>query len=157
MAELTLNEFADRVGEIFPLVIKGFLKRQTNELCQGKITMPQLIILDFLDKRGELKMTDLAHEMGVTTAAMTGIVDRLVRYGYAVRVDEPNDRRIVRIKTTAKGSSLVKKINQQRRDMIIDIFGKLSQSERDAYIAVLSRIRDILNEAKKAEETNGKN
>lgn len=140
----SIYEFADKIGEIFPIVIKEFLKRQTNELCKGKITMPQFLILSFLERQGECKMTQLARFMGVTTAAMTGIVDRLVRDGYAERVSDPKDRRIIRIKTTAKGASLVHKINLHRRQMIIDIFGRLSQQDREDYLKIITRIRDVL-------------
>ncbi|MDD5449501.1 MAG: MarR family transcriptional regulator [Candidatus Omnitrophica bacterium] len=140
----SISEFADKIGEVFPIVIKEFLKRQTNELCKGNITMPQFLILNFLEKEGGSKMTELARFMNVTTAAMTGIVDRLVREGYAGRVYDPKDRRIIRIKTMAKGSGLVRKINLQRRQMIIDIFGRLSEQDRDDYLKVIMRIRDML-------------
>lgn len=141
---LSVHEFADRMNEVIPLIIKGFSKRQTNELCKGKITLPQFIILDFLDRRGELRMTDLAHFMDVTTAAMTGVIERLVRYGYVERIFEPDDRRIIKIRPTAKGDVLVKKINQQRRQLIIDVFGNVSEHDRGEYLRIIIQIRDIL-------------
>jgi len=106
--------------------------------------MPQFIILDCLHRQGETRMTDLAKFMGVTTPAMTGIVERLVKYQYAERVFDPDDRRIIKIKVTAKGSSLVKRITRQRHQMITDIFGKLSFKDREDYLRIITRIRDIL-------------
>ncbi len=147
MSQTPLSEFADKINEIFPMVIREFLRRQTNELSKGRITMPQVIILNFLYNQGESRMTDLAHFMSVTTAAMTGIIERLVRYGYALRISEPNDRRIIKIKLTSRGSVLVKKINQQKRRMIIDIFSKLPQQEREDYLRIIMHIRDILTQA----------
>ena len=144
MTQASLSEFADKINEVFPMVIREFLKRQTNELSKGNITMPQMVILNFLYNHGESRMTDLAHFMSVTTAAMTGIIERLVRYGYVLRISEPNDRRIIKIKLTSKGAVIVKKINQQKRRMIIDIFSKLPQQERDDYLRIILHIRDIL-------------
>lgn len=145
MTQVSLPEFADKMNEVMPAIIKEFAKRQANELYKGKVTLPQFLILDFLNiQGGESKMTDLAHFLGVTTAATTGIVDRLVKYGYCFRVSEPKDRRIIKIKPTPKGSRLVRKINQQRRQMIIKIFGKISQKEREDYLRILMHIRDIL-------------
>ncbi len=149
MAPDSLPEFADKLSRIMPVMIKEFAQRQANELYKGKITLPQFLVLDFLQKEGESKMTVLARFMGVTTAAMTGNVERLVRDGYAVRAYDEKDRRIIRIKLTLKGTALVKKINQQRRQMIIKIFGKISQGEREEYLRILSRIRDMLTEEKK--------
>ena len=90
-----MNEFADQINEIMPVVAREFWKKQGNDLDKNKITISQLLILNFLAKRGESKMSDLAHFMEVTTAAMTGIVDRLVRSGYVIRLPQTEDRRII--------------------------------------------------------------
>ncbi len=139
-----LLDFADKINEIMPMIIKEFARRQANELYKGKITLPQMLILDFLNKNGESKMTDIARFIGVTTAAMTGIIDRLEKYNYVLRAMDLNDRRIIKVKLTLRGVSLVNKVNQQRRQMIINIFGKISDSERQDYLKILMHIRDIL-------------
>lgn len=146
---LSLSEFADKLNKIMPVIMKEFVRRDTNELYKGKITLPQFLVLGFLSEKGEAKMTGLAQFMKVSTAAMTGIVERLVRYGYALRVYEPKDRRIIKIKITPKGAELVKKINRQRRQMVINIFGKISEAERQDYLRILSRLHDILTKEQK--------
>lgn len=148
MSQVSLAEFADKISEVFPVVIKEFLKRQTNELCHGKITMPQFIILNSLERQGENRMTDLANFMSVTTAAMTGLIDRLVRDGYVERAEDPDDRRIIKVRATAKGSVLVRKVNLQKRQMIIDIFGRLTQQDREEYLRIIIRVRDVLTDQK---------
>jgi len=144
MLQSSLLEFADKMNEVMPGIIQGFARRQADELYKGKITLPQLLILDFLSQQGESRMTDMAHFMHVTTAAMTGIVDRLVGYGYAARVYEPEDRRIIKIKLTPGGNELVKKINTQRRSMVIKIFGSISETDRQDYLRILMQIKEIL-------------
>lgn len=150
MSPVSLSEFADRMNEVMPVLIKEFARRQTDELVKGKITLPQFLILDFLHKKDKSKMKDMAYFMGVTTAAMTGIVDRLVREDYVERVYDSKDRRIIRIKLTSKGTKIIEKINQQRHQMIIKIFGKISPRERQDYLSILMHIRDILIKEKKA-------
>lgn len=142
MPGFSLGEFADKLNEIMPVIVKEFLKKQANEL--GKLTLPQFFILDYLTRQGESKMTDLALFLGVTTAAMTGIVERLVKNKFVQRIYEPEDRRIIKIKPTTKGLELVKKINLQKRQMIIKTFGRISQKEREDYLNVLIRIHNIL-------------
>ncbi|MDP2921806.1 MAG: MarR family transcriptional regulator [Candidatus Omnitrophota bacterium] len=143
--KVSLYEFADRINDIVPIMIREFAKYQVNELSKGKITLPQFLILGFLEKSGEAKMSGLASFMAVSTAAMTGTVDRLVRYGYVTREPEPKDRRVIKIKITLKGRELVKKINSQRRQMIVDIFGKISEADRSDYLRVLTKIEEILS------------
>lgn len=144
MEQFSLSEFADKMSDILPVIMKEFARRQVNELYKGKITLPQFLILEFLNRQGETRMTDLAHFMGVTTAAMTGVVDRLVRYGYVERIYDSKDRRIIKVKMLANGQRLVRKINNQRRQMVIQIFGKISEADRQDYLRILTQIRDIL-------------
>ena len=146
--QLSLLEFADRLLDIFLVVMREISRSQADELYKGKITLPQLLTLDFLIQKDESKMTDIAHFMRVTTAAITGIVDRLVRDGYVTRVYEPQDRRIIKVKPTSRGAKLVKKIKAQRRKAIINVFGKITPAEREDYLRILLRIQDILTTGK---------
>lgn len=149
MPDLTLSEFADKIEEVVPAVMRGFAKMQTNELFKGKITLPQFFILSHLYKQGESQMNELANVMEVTTAAVTGIVDRLVTSGYVMRLYNPKDRRVINIRLTQKGSDLVKRISRQRREVTREIFGKISKEERENYLAIMLHIRDVLTEEEK--------
>jgi DNA-binding MarR family transcriptional regulator len=48
-----------------------------------------------LAERGRMTPGELAQETGLTTGAITGIVDRLAKAGYAARMPHPSDRRSV--------------------------------------------------------------
>ncbi|OGW92816.1 MAG: hypothetical protein A3K16_06510 [Omnitrophica bacterium RIFCSPLOWO2_01_FULL_45_24] len=144
MKSLTAAEFADKVGESMAAISREFMKQQSGEFYKVKITLPQLAILDLLNRLGELSMSDMARFMNVTTAAMTGIIDRLVRDSYVMRIPDPDDRRVIKIKLTAKGSSAAKNILEQRRRLITKIFGVLSRDEREEYLKILTRIQDGL-------------
>src|SRR5580704_16132559 len=50
--------------------------------------------LDLLS-RGPVTAGELARFTGLTTGAVTGIIDRLEKAGYAERINDPNDRRRV--------------------------------------------------------------
>lgn len=51
--------------------------------------------LDLLMRLGPLTAGELAGKTGLTTGAITGVIDRLERAGYAVRAGDPGDRRRV--------------------------------------------------------------
>ena len=141
---ITINEFADKLNNMMPVMIKEFSRRQAGEIYKGKITLPQFLILGFLHNNGDSKMCAIAKFMSVTTAAMTGMVDRLEGLGYVKREPEPEDRRIIKVVLTSKGRELVNKINLRRREMIVDVFGKISGQDRMDYLRVLTRVKDIL-------------
>ncbi len=148
MPKPSLIEFSDKINEIMPVIAKEFIRHQVGELSKGKITPPQLLALDFVHKQSELKMTDLAHLLGVTTAAITGIADRMVKYGYLIRVFDPADRRIIKVKLTPKGEQLLSKVNRARREMVTNVFGKISQSEREEYLKILTHVYEALAQEK---------
>ena len=64
------------------------------------INLTDLHCLNVVENRGGVTAGALATEMGLTTGAITGVIDRLERAGYARRVPDPADRRRVRIEVT---------------------------------------------------------
>jgi DNA-binding MarR family transcriptional regulator len=59
--------------------------------------------LDVIDQRGgRLTAGELAHELRLSTGAVTAILDRLEQAGYARRVPDPHDRRRVLVEQTPK-------------------------------------------------------
>jgi DNA-binding MarR family transcriptional regulator len=56
--------------------------------------------LDIIDREGPVAAGRLAQASGLTTAAVTAVIDRLERAGYARRVGDPKDRRRVLVELT---------------------------------------------------------
>ena len=144
MDKIALSEFADKVAQTWPVVIKEFMRSQTTAFHKIKITMPQCIVLEFLSHGDESKMTDIAKFINVSTAALTQVVERLVRDGYVVRAKDPNDRRIIRIKLTAKGTRTITDIVNKRKEMVMKMFSVISTEEREQYLRILEHIRHHL-------------
>jgi DNA-binding MarR family transcriptional regulator len=58
--------------------------------------------IDLIDQAGGMTAGELARAAGLTTGAVTAVVDRLERAGLARRVADPADRRRVRIEVTPR-------------------------------------------------------
>jgi DNA-binding MarR family transcriptional regulator len=56
--------------------------------------------LDVIQREGPVPAGRLAEETGLTTGAITTVLDRLERGGFARRVRDPNDRRRVLVEVT---------------------------------------------------------
>jgi DNA-binding MarR family transcriptional regulator len=63
-------------------------------------------ILDILDQFGRMSAGELARHSGLTTGAVTAVIDRLERAGYVERVADPGDRRRVLVDVTDKTRKL---------------------------------------------------
>lgn len=153
MAVLSIAEFVERLNQLVPVVMREFGRRMVRELYRDEVTFPQFFILEFLHRDGASKMSALAQCAGVSTPAMTGIADRLVKAGYIERNFNPADRRIINVKLTSRGLAFIKRINQQRKETAMKIFGQVSGKDREDYLRVLTRIHEVLTskpEVKKA-------
>jgi DNA-binding MarR family transcriptional regulator len=56
--------------------------------------------MDIIDREGPVPAGRLAEASGLTTPAVTAVIDRLAKAGYARRLDDPNDRRRVLVELT---------------------------------------------------------
>jgi DNA-binding MarR family transcriptional regulator len=66
--------------------------------------------LELLDRRGPLSAGQLADAAGLSAAAVTKVVDRLLAVGYVRRVRSDDDRRRVIIATTAAEHRLAREV-----------------------------------------------
>jgi DNA-binding MarR family transcriptional regulator len=58
--------------------------------------------IDLIDQAGGMTAGELARAAGLTTGAVTAVIDRLEKAGMARRVADPADRRRVRLEVTPK-------------------------------------------------------
>lgn len=101
--------------------------------------------LDLLS-RGPVTAGEIASFTGLTTGAVTGIIDRLANAGYAERVNDPKDRRRVLV---------ARKANSRLDEVLAAIFGPLgndmavvvsnyNQHELQVIADFLTRAREVL-------------
>ena len=68
--------------------------------CLG-VSETDLRCLNIIENAGGLSAGDLAAQSGLTGGAITGVIDRLGRAGFARRLLDPADRRRVRVEVTS--------------------------------------------------------
>lgn len=71
------------------------------------LSSSQLNTLMRLHYHGSCPVSAIGDEIGVTTSAASQIADRLAGMGLIERVDDPDDRRVRRVRLTPQGRSLV--------------------------------------------------
>ena len=92
------------------------------------------------------QVSDLAELFGVSVPSMSRAVDALVKAKLATRVEDPDDRRVRRVKITAKGRELVAKIVTVRMTGIEAFVSTLSSTQRrklDAAVESLMEREDL--------------
>jgi len=142
---MNIEEFAQRVIELFPQIAKGLLQREDNYLVKGEITLPQFWALDYLYRNAKSKMNNLARHLRISPAATTGLIDRLITQKLVTRKGDLEDRRIIWIELTPKGREIICDIRKQKIQTLIKIFGKISPNDRNLYLNILEQIVKIIN------------
>src|ERR1700732_4825169 len=123
-SDFDLQVAAEELAEIVMHMQRKFLHNLSEELGHGNVSFPQYFLLGCLEKQEVITMSGIASKMGHTTAAATGLVDRLEKLGYVQRSHALDDRRKVMVRITQKGSGLVAAI---RRDMVEKIMTLLRE------------------------------
>ena len=96
---------------------------------------------------------ELAGELGLTSAAITALVDRLERNGYVVRQRNNRDRRKVTIQADPERLREVASHYQSQGQAMTEVLDAYSETEFAAIIDFLTRTADVLvGQARLAQE-----
>ena len=149
---MDLNIFSKKLSSIMPDLMRQFLRRQSGALARGKISVPQMAIMQLLLKEKICTMTDISEHLGITMAAATGLADRLVAAKLVQRSGHLKDRRIVNITLTEKGKAIVQDARRQMEKVTEDVFGKLTDEERKNYLHIVEKLLLIMKQEGKEHE-----
>ena len=69
------------------------------------INRTDLDCTDIIERHGGITAGELAAEAGLTTGAVTAVIDRLERAGYARRVRDDEDRRRIKVEVPRSSSN----------------------------------------------------
>lgn len=97
---------------------------------ESGLTPARLSALSVLVFGGPCSLGDLARTEQVAGPTMTRIVDGLAALGLAVREQDPEDRRAVRVVPTEQGNALMMRARERRVEVIAEAVSGLTASER---------------------------
>ncbi|MEZ5385946.1 MAG: MarR family transcriptional regulator [Prosthecobacter sp.] len=113
---------------------REFLLNLSRELNRDNISFAQFFLLSYLSTSKELTMTDIARKMGHSTAAATGLVDRLEKLGYMERTHAIDDRRKVLVRITSRGLELVSRLRDELQNQIADAMSETSSNDAESFM-----------------------
>lgn len=139
--ESLLRSHAEKLADMFTVMQRSFVLHLSKELTRGNVSFPQYLLLGFLSQQDyPLSMTEVAIRMRHTTAAATGLVDRLERLGYAERQVDERDRRKVMVHITSKGLKLVSLVREDMIGNLIRLMGHLDSEEQRTWVRIYEKI-----------------
>lgn len=127
---------------------EAFMQRSMGELHRfsrtAGLSMAQVNVLFRLKHMETCAVSDVSEHLGVTDAAASQLIQRLVEADYLERSEDPTDRRIRRLALTPHGRALVQELVDRRRQWMHALAAQFSEPEKTVLSQALQRLSDSL-------------
>ena len=137
----TLNELLVGLFNFILYIEANNLKQKGVELSINEVH-----ILESIEKASSNTMSHLARRMMVTSGTLTTNVSRLEKKGYVERYRDENDRRIVRLRNTARALEVLKVHDEFHKNMIDKAIGDLGLDENEVLNTTLENILEYFSD-----------
>lgn len=134
----------DELVDVFRL--NGSLDRAFDALAARRLGVgaSDLECLSIIQRQGGVTAGELATQAGLTSGAITGVLDRLERLGYAERRRDPGDRRRITIAVTPKFYAIADEIwRPVKKDWDASIAARFTGAQLDVVLAFLTTANDV--------------
>ena len=121
----------DRLADFVLFTQRSCILNLSSELNRENVSFPQFFLLAYLSSEDYLTMSDIAKKMGHSTAAATGLVDRLEKLKYVERVHAAEDRRKIMVRITQKGATPVAHMRGEIASSLSDVMSEMDHEEAD--------------------------
>jgi DNA-binding MarR family transcriptional regulator len=105
---------------------------------EHNLSMSQMGALLNIHRQGVCSVSDIGDELGVTSAAASQMLERLVQQELIARSEDPHDRRGKQIVLTDKGRQVIQDSFHARQSWLGDLAQTLTPAEQESVIAALT-------------------
>ena len=109
---------------------------------QSGLSMSQINALFHIHHAGGRGVTDLGEHLGISNAAVSQLLERLVQQGLILRYEDPADRRAKKLTLTDKGAQMLQEGIHARQGWLHDLSATLSAAEKEQVAAALKILID---------------
>lgn len=132
-------------------VQEGFERRALSSMAEPLIstplTMQQLKVLTMIAIDPERATGhELAAQLNVSVATMSGLVDRLVEHGMVTRGEDPTDRRVRRLSVTSDGSATIRSLLSSAGTMPTPVLRTLAIEDLRALVQGVLALQRAMSE-----------
>lgn len=100
-------------------------------------TILQVQGLTFLKEHPKTTVGELAAELTMSSPAIAKFTDKLVDCGWVERIDDPDDRRIVRLLITIQGEKEFERIKCKHFEKMSEIFSLMPEEDIKEMIRIM--------------------
>jgi len=138
---------AKTITEVIQEWSEVFMHRSGREfrrfMDKSNLSFSQVNVLMRLFHSANCGVSGIGEEMGVSNAAASQAVDRLVQMGLIERTEDPGDRRSKRLALTQKGIALIESGIKDRSQWIKDLAVTLPLEKKQTVISALTILTEM--------------
>ena len=135
-----LERDALELHEALTALVRLYQFRDRNGICCEDVSVTQCYTLNAIVRLGSPTLGELAVEMYLDKSTTSRVVDSLARKGHARRVEDPADRRTVRIESTPEGRTLVERVERRLIDGEKELLSDFDPEVRQATARLIARL-----------------
>ena len=122
------------------------IARPFKQLQESGLTPEVCHCLMTLLCRGDgITMSELARLAGMSRQQTTKVVDRLIRGGFALRENDTNDRRVIRLRTTDYAREYMEQFRRNQAEYYENMFEDMGEEDRAAFCEAMETLQDIFS------------
>lgn len=141
-----------KVVRILKQIMDGVKQNVQQEFKEMNLTGPQGMLVGTLAHHGEMKISQLSEQMGLSNSTVSGIVDRLEKQGLVERTRSVEDRRVVNVNVTSDFKKIAQDHFNQIEAKFQDILSETSSEEADKIFEGLNLLKDLMERHQQKKE-----
>ena len=126
-----MHESNSLLLQFIHITMRHSMRRMIRYLKENGVSMSQVGTLLLLHRRGACGVSDVGEYLGISAAAASQLLQRLVDDGLIERQEDPDDRRNKRIALTEPGHELVQAVFSARQGWLNQLEETLSEEEHE--------------------------
>jgi DNA-binding MarR family transcriptional regulator len=138
-------------AQVFSTAVEDFLERTLRESTGEMLSMSQVELLLLIARPGQrYKVSDVADFLGVTNAAASRSIDRLVQRGLVERSISVEDRRAVDLALNPDSEALLERFAEVRDAELLRLLGHVPTDKLERVTALLDELSVVLLDVQRA-------
>jgi len=123
------EELRQRLREALRQVMHNTFQNYWQKVRALGLSMSQVFALRYIYRCGPCNISDIAKALGVTNAAASQMLQKLVAHGYVVREENPHDRRNKQLSLTPKGTRALQEITPSWESALDNLVARSTAEE----------------------------
>jgi DNA-binding MarR family transcriptional regulator len=140
------DPIVDAIQEWIDVSMRNSMRHFIHYARESGLSMSHFGAMFHILRRGSCGVTDLGDHLGVSSAASSQMLDRLVQQEFILRSEDPKDRRVKQIVLTEKGRRVLEEGIHSRQEWVRQLAESLTPREKETVLAGLKLLTERLKQ-----------